>query len=156
MSDWADILAELRSQLSDFAVEANTLFSTQEKSSTRVISLDETRKRLFGLTSDQREMLQQAVECCEFGVYRAAHVMAWSAFVDLLERKLNSDSLAKVHTKRPNWAKFGTVDELRENVPEHQLIEVAREVGLLSKAETKSVFGLLAKRNECAHPSGFG
>jgi hypothetical protein len=155
MSDWSDVLSNFRSRVTDFAVEANTLFSGQETSKARVISLGQTRRRLSGFSSQQGEMLDQAVQCCEFGVYRAAHVMAWSAFVDLLEQKLGSDGLVKVHAAKPNWAKFQSVDELRENVPEHQLIEVGRELGLYGKTEMKSLQGLLAKRNECAHPSGY-
>ena len=73
----------------------------------------------------------------------------------MIEEKLASDGLVKVHDARLSWAKYSTTDELRENVPEHQLVEVARDVKLISKAEAKSILGLLAKRNECAHPTGF-
>jgi hypothetical protein len=48
-----------------------------------------------------------------------------------------------------------TVEDLRENIVEHQLLEAARDLGLLSKAATKALLGLLSKRNECAHPSGY-
>lgn len=81
--------------------------------------------------------------------------MAWAVLIDMIEQKLASDGLMKVHAARPSWGKFATIDELRENVHEHQFIEVAREVKLISKTEAKSLLGLLAKRNECAHPSGF-
>jgi hypothetical protein len=34
-------------------------------------------------------------------------------------------------------------------------LEAARDLGLLSKAASKALLGLLSKRNECAHPSGY-
>ena len=38
---------------------------------------------------------------------------------------------------------------------EHQLIEIARDVKVVNKAEQKALHGLLSKRNECAHPTGY-
>ena len=81
--------------------------------------------------------------------------MAWAALIDMIEEKLASDGLVKVRAARPSWAKYSTIDELRENFPEHQFVEVAGDEKLISKAEAKSILGLLAKRNECAHPTGF-
>jgi hypothetical protein len=87
-------------------------------------------------------------------LYRAAHVMAWAAFMDFLEEKLASDGLVKLRSLRAAW-KASSVDELRENVVEHQLIDAARDLGLLGKTESKALQGLLSKRNECAHPSDY-
>lgn len=47
------------------------------------------------------------------------------------------------------------MEELREKYPEHQIVEVTRDVGLCQENETKALLGLLNKRNECAHPSEF-
>ena len=81
--------------------------------------------------------------------------MAWAAFIDFIESILESDNFKKVHLARPNWSKFKTIEILKENISEYQIIEVAKDTGLLSKAETKSLLGLLSKRNECAHPTTF-
>jgi hypothetical protein len=81
--------------------------------------------------------------------------MAWAGFVDFLEEKLASDALRAVHRARPSWKRYQTLEELREHVPESQLIDAARELGLLSKSAAKTIQGMLSKRNECAHPSGF-
>jgi hypothetical protein len=81
--------------------------------------------------------------------------MGWAAFMDFLEEKLASDGLTKVHLARPAWAKWPTMDDIRENISEHQIIEAARDVKLLNKAETKALIGSLSRRNECAHPSGY-
>ena len=81
--------------------------------------------------------------------------MAWAAFMDFLERKLASDGLKKIRDVRPGWSRHQSIEELREEVTEHALIEAARDAGLIRKSEMKSLHGLLAKRNECAHPSGY-
>ncbi len=138
-----------------FEKEAHQILSRHESSKSRVISLDQTRKQLVGLSLQQDELFLQALACIEGGIYRAAHVMGWAAFMDFLEQKLASDGLVKVKSVRPAWIKYATIDEIRENFPEYQLIEAARDVKLLSKSETKTILGLLSKRNECAHPSNY-
>ena len=45
--------------------------------------------------------------------------------------------------------------EMREYVPERQLVEVTQAVGLCTKNEAKALVGLLDRRNECAHPSAY-
>jgi hypothetical protein len=81
--------------------------------------------------------------------------MAWAAFVDFLEQKLASDGLVKVKYQRQDWAKYSSIEEIREYASEYDLIKVARDVGLLSKGEMKTFHGLLSTRNECAHPSSY-
>ncbi|MDH5696591.1 MAG: hypothetical protein OEZ00_08365, partial [Dehalococcoidia bacterium] len=62
--------------------------------------------------------------------------------------------LAKIKAARPKWS-ISSIEDLREQATEHQLIEVCRKVKLLSKNEEKALLGLLNKRNECAHPSNY-
>ena len=100
-------------------------------------------------------MFSEAIGCIEKGFYRSAIVMAWAAFIDLIENILNSDGLHKVHIARPKWTKFKNIESLKENISEYQIIEVARDTSLLTKAECKTLHGLLSKRNECAHPTKF-
>ncbi|MDD5473899.1 MAG: hypothetical protein PHU34_07090 [Candidatus Methanoperedens sp.] len=138
-----------------FEKDAHQILSKHESSKSRVISLDQTRRFLVGLSLQQDELFQQSLACIEDEIYRAAHVMGWAAFMDFLEQKLASDGLTKLKSVRPAWNKFTTIEEIRENLPEYQLIEVARDVKLLSKSETKIILGLLSKRNECAHPSNY-
>jgi hypothetical protein len=139
-----------------FASVAHEQFATHETSGTsRVVSLSQTRKDLAALSLLQESLLTDALRCVELGLHRAAHVMAWAAFMDLIEERMASDGLKAVRVARPAWSKYKTVEELRENVVEYQLLEAARDIGLLSKNATKSLLGLLSKRNECAHPSGY-
>lgn len=147
MEDW------LR-RVKAFEREAHVVLSVHESAQSRVVLLEDTYRRLGKLSLRQDELLRQALRCVENSLFRAAHVMAWAGFMDFLEEKIASDDLKKLRTIRPSW-KAATVEELRENVVEYQLIEAARDLGLCTKTEAKGVQGLLNKRNECAHPSDY-
>jgi hypothetical protein len=137
-----------------FEAESHRLLGLHESSPSRTIILKQTYEQLSGLSLKQDDLLRQALRCIEGSLFRAAHVMGWAAFADFLEQKLAEDGLAAVKTARPKW-KSSSIEELREEIPEAQLIDVAREIGLCRKNEAKALHGLLNKRNECAHPSEF-
>lgn len=136
-----------------FRDEAHSILERHENSPSRIISLEDARRQVVGLSLYQEGLFDEAINCVEKGCFRAAHVMAWAAFMDYLVNKLASDGLKKVKAVKSGWSRFRDVEELREHIVEHQLIDAAKDVGLLSKAEKKTLHGLLAKRNECAHPS---
>lgn len=136
-----------------FRDEAHSILARYESTPSRIISLADTRRQVADLSLYQKALFDEAIECVEKGCFRAAHVMAWAAFMDYLERKIASDGLKKVKAVKSAWSKFKNVEDLREHIAEYQLIDAAKDVGLLSKTETKTLHGLLSKRNECAHPS---
>jgi len=138
-----------------FEVAAHAVFSSFDSSPSRVIELVEARKQLTILSLKQDDLMREALRAVEVDLLRPAIVMAWAAFMDFLEDKLASDNLAAVHAKRAAWAKHKSIDDLKENVSENQLIEVAKDVKVITKAEMKALHGLLSKRNECAHPTGY-
>ena len=149
------MLESLLRRLREFEREAHAILSVHETSSnSRVVLLEKSYRDLGALTLRQDELFRQSLRCIESELFRAAHVMAWAGFMDFLEEKLASDRLKRLRKLRPNW-KASSVEELRENTPEYQLIEVARELGLCTKTEMKALHGLLNKRNECAHPSDY-
>lgn len=137
-----------------FEREAHTILAVHEAAPSRLVLLEDTYRRLTALTLRQDDLLRQALRCVENELYRAAHVMAWAAFMDFLEEKVATDGLVKLKALHPTW-KASSVDELREHVVEHQLIDAARDLGLFGKTEAKALQGLLSKRNECAHPSDY-
>jgi len=150
-----DVLRNLQRRATAFEQEAHTILARHETSPSRVISIERTRDALRGLSLQQDALFEQALMCTQHGIYRAAHVVGWAAFMGFLEEKLASDGLARVKAERPKWGAHASMDELREAVPEQQLVEVAQAVKLLRKSEAKILLGLLAKRNECAHPTGY-
>lgn len=147
-------LSDLLGRIRAFEREAHGILAVHEAAPSRLVLLEDTYKKLGALALSQDDLLRQALRCIENELYRAAHVMAWAAFMDFLEEKLASDGLVRVRALRPAW-KASSVEELRDNVIEYQLLEVARDLGLCGKTEAKALQGLLSKRNECAHPSAY-
>lgn len=137
-----------------FEAEAHAVFSPHETSSSRVVILSETYEALGLLAIPQDDLMRQALRCVENGLYRAAHVMAWAAFIDYYENKLAADGLKALSAEYPKWP-TSSLEDLRESISEFQLIEAGRKVGVLTKNDVKALHGLLNKRNECAHPSDY-
>jgi hypothetical protein len=137
-----------------FAEDAAKILGSHETSAERLITLDASYADLDELSVQQDDLFRQALRCVEHGLFRAAHVMAWAAFMDFLEEKLSSDGLVKLRALRPAW-KGSTMEEMREYVAEHQLIEATQPLGLCTKNQMKALHGLLHRRNECAHPSSY-
>jgi hypothetical protein len=139
----------------NFRDTARAIFSKYETSTARVITLSSSYSLLAKLSIRQEDLFRQSLRCIENDLYRAAHVLAWAAFIDFYEEKLSTKNFKKLHAAYPTWSQYKTVDDLRENVAEYQLIESGRKLRLLTKNETKALQGLLNKRNECAHPSNY-
>ena len=141
-------------QVQDFKQEAHLILGTHETSKSRVILLEDTYNQLGKLSLKQDELFRQALRCVENSLFRASHVMAWAGFIDYLTEKLSSNQFAKLKVVRPNW-KYTTIDELREKYTEFDIIEACKDAGLCTRGEKRILQGLLSKRNECAHPSGY-
>src|SRR5688572_15747890 len=97
-----------------FEAEAHKILAGHESAPSRTIILHKTYERLNGLSLKQDDLFRQALRCLEEGLYRAAHVMAWAAFMDFFEEKISEDGLVKIHTNYPSWSVHKTLDELRE------------------------------------------
>ncbi len=108
----------------------------------------------MALSASQEVLLDEALLCIRTGVYRAAFVAAWAAFMDALEDKLVSDGGRRLCLEYPDWGTCGSADALREAKPEHQIIEAGRKLGLYTKATMKTLHGHLSSRNDCAHAGG--
>lgn len=145
---------ELYQKVQAFEKEAHKILGRHETAPSRIILLGETYTKLSGLSLQQDELFRQALRCIENGLFRAAHVMAWAGFMDLLEEKLALDGFKKLKSVRPKWS-VACIEDLREHIPEYQLIESCQDMGLCTKKEKKALLGLLNKRNECAHPGDY-
>ena len=141
--------------LQAFQKEAHEILAKYGSPSARVVTLHELRASLRGLSLRQDDLFEQAIKCAENELFYAAHVMSWVAFIDFLQQKLASDKLVAVHAARPKWYRWKTIEELRENVRDYQLVEVAKDLALVTKNDMKSLHGQLARRNDCAHPSSY-
>ena len=149
-----EILQDLLSRVHAFENEAHLILARHEAAVSRVITLEDTYRTLTGLSLRQDELFREALKCVENRLFKAAHVMVWAGFMDYLEEKMMSKYLAEIKAARPKWS-ISSIEDLREQATEYQLIEVCRKVKLLTKNEEKALLGLLNKRNECAHPSNY-
>jgi hypothetical protein len=149
------MIEQFLSRVNNFRNEARLILAHHETSPERIITLSTSYAKLHTLSLKQDELFRQSLRCVENSLFRAAHVLAWAGFVDFYEEKIASKKFRKLHTAYPAWSKYKTLDDLRENVAEYQLIESGKTIGLLSKNEMKALHGLLNKRNECAHPSNY-
>jgi hypothetical protein len=150
-----DFYNQTQEKVKKFEKDAHKIFSRFELSKSRVISLEDSKRKLSNLSIHQEQLLKDSIFCVECGINRPAYVMAWAAFIDFYEEKISSDSLVKIRQARSNWSKFKNIEELREGIAEYQLIDVGKDIGFLTKHEVSVLKANLTKRNNCAHPSDF-
>jgi hypothetical protein len=141
-------------RINSFLDDAHKILSVHEAAPSRTVLLDRTYKELQELSLEQDELLRQALRCIENNLYRASHILGWTALMDLIESILASDDFKKLKTVRPKWNTY-SLDELREEVSEFQIIEACKDLKLINKSEMRVLQGFLSKRNLCAHPSNF-
>lgn len=149
-----EILQDLLTRAHAFENRAHRILAKHEAAVSRVITVEDTYRTLTGLSLQQEILFREAIRCVENQLFKAAHVMAWAGFIDCLEDRIIAEYLKDVKAVRPKWS-ASSKEDLREQVTEHQLILVCREVRLLIKNEEKAFLGLLNTRNECAHPSSY-
>lgn len=144
---------EILERIAIFQRVSKATLARVETSPARLITVEQSYSRIAGLSIKQDDLFRQALRCIENGLFRAAHVMAWAAFIDFFHNKLAEDGFRKLKAARPNW-KITIPEDLREQSDFH-LIEGAKDIGFLTKTEQKALQGLLNRRNECAHPEDF-
>lgn len=132
--------------------EAHKILAAHEASRSRVIHLGSLLNHLSGAPIDIQEYFKESIRCLETGCIRAGMVMAWCGFFEIFSMSLIDAREADIRTKRAAW-KFKDLAELKENVAEAQIIDVAKEVGHIGKARLRILQGHLATRNQCAHPT---
>ena len=121
------VVRTLQAKARAFESEAHHVLAGHETSSSRSIELEETYRKLGGLSLTQDELFRQALRCLEERLYRAAHVMAWAGFIDLVTQTMIEDHRDQLRRARPEW-KFSDVEDLRENYAEYQLLDAARDL----------------------------
>jgi len=148
------LLEDVVHRINSFVAEAHRILAVHEAAPSRTVLLDDTYKELRQLSLQQDELLRQALRCVENKLYRASHILAWTALVDLIQNVLSSDGFRKLNAVKTHW-KITSLEQLQDEINEFQLIEACKDVKLVSKTETRILQGFLSKRNLCAHPSDF-
>ena len=138
-----------------FERDAHRILATHEGSKSRTITLEQTYEQLATLTVKQDRLLKQSLECIEYGLYRAAYVLAWAALMDFLEEKLAKDNFVGLKKVREKWKGVHSLDNLRENHSDYQIIGALQALDFCTENEEKALKALLTQRNESAHPSDY-
>lgn len=144
MTEKSDILGKVLESIERCKEESIKVLSKLENSKTRIITIEETYKQVRGLNVKQEDIIKESLRCIENGLFRAAHVLAWSGFIDYLG--------TLVVDLKPEI--MGS-ENLREQFSDYKIIEQAVKLGIVNKLTARSLYALLTKRNECAHPSEF-
>ena len=146
-------------EVADWAANAQAdlsrVLAKHETSTHRVMTVTESYEKLAKLNIKQEMLFREALQCAEHGLYRSAHVTSFAALMDFLHEWIAADAqrLALIQANYPAWNIKGAAD-LREQ-KDHTLFEVLKKQGLITNSLMKALQGLLAKRNECAHPEDY-
>lgn len=133
--------------------DARQVLARHESAPDRVLTLEQSYKALDQLSVPQDEVFREALRAVEFGLYRAAHVLAWAGFMDWLHGWLWENHRESLLARRSNW-NLQAAEDLRDQI-DWRVIDAGRDAHAYKKAMTGALHGLLNKRNECAHPSDY-
>ena len=146
------LLSKWLSRVNTAKNEAHKILSFHEQSLSRVIILEDLLKKLNGLPVDVQDYFREATTCLEQNLLRAAIVLSWSGFFHVFIEDIYINHEADLRHARPKWA-FTDLPELKENFVEFQLLEAAKAIKVIGKAELRVYQGQLSERNLCAHPT---
>lgn len=132
--------------------ESHAVLSLHEGAISRVVVLEDVLKQLSGLPVDIQDYFREAVACLEQGLFRAGVVMSWAGYFAVFSETLYTRHETAIRANRPKWV-FKSLDELKELVPEGQILDVAKDVGFVTKSHLRVLQGQLATRNRSAHPT---
>lgn len=145
VADWAATVQD----------DLTKLLAKRETSTHRVMTLTESYEKLAKLNLKQDALFREALQGAEHGLYRSAHVTAYAALVDFVHEWVAGDParLSAIQTNYPTWNITEAAD-FREQ-KDFAVFEVMKKQGLIKNPMMKALHGLLAKRNECAHPGDY-
>lgn len=140
--------------IDQFESEAHAILGTTDSATrSRVYTVDQFLMKLEGLSIQQQTLFREALFCVQYGLFRAAHITAWQAFIDYYYDYIIAGHLTIVQNNYPKWG-VNTKDDLLE-LKDFQIIEAGQKLRIFNKREARTLYAMLAKRNDCAHPSGY-
>lgn len=132
--------------------DAHEILAIHEASPSRVVLLEDLIKLLSGTPIDVQDYFKESIKCLEQELFRAAIVMSWAGHFHVYSEVIFTRHEDEIKLLRPKW-NFTDVNELKENYPEAQILDVAKEVKFTTKAKLRILQGQLSTRNQCAHPT---
>lgn len=103
-----------------------------------------------------RTFVEEAIECLEAGLYRAAVVLSWVGALSLLQEHVVagrlSDFNAEALRRDAKWRTAKTTDDL-SRMKEADFLHVLESISVLGKSVKQELEGCLKFRNGCGHPN---
>lgn len=110
-----------------------------------------------------RPYLEEALSCYQYGLYRAATLMVWSAVVQHLYSVAGAHSGGIRAFETANEARFGTMKKYRQikkqddflYLGEKDFIQLGEDAGMFNRNARELLHERLKLRNLCGHPTGY-
>src|SRR5215204_6499012 len=116
------MLDQITKRAVSFEKAAHKLLSMHEGAASRIVDARKSLARVTALSIKQEDMLKQAVRCIEVEVFRAAHVLAFAAFIDYLHEIAERDAFSALNAAREKWSVV-SVEDIRERISDYSFIE---------------------------------
>lgn len=125
-------------------------------SRTRKVATD-LRQRLSSLASpNTKSFVEEAVECLEAGLYRAAIVFSWIGAVAVMQEYVVSNHLfafnAEGARRDPKYRPAKTTDDLGR-IKEYDFLQILAAISVIGNNVKQELEAALKLRNGCGHPN---
>lgn len=103
-----------------------------------------------------REFLEEAIECLENGLLRAAVVLTWVGAVSVLHKEVVSSHLSEFNgeasRRDSKWRPAKNADDLGR-MKEIDFLNILERLSIIGKNVKQELEGCLRLRNSCGHPN---
>lgn len=106
--------------------------------------------------SETKRFLEEAIECFEHGLLRAAVVLSWVGAVSVLHKHVVSSHLSTFNTEAKRrdakWKLAKNADDLGR-MKEMDFLTMLEAISVIGKNVKQELEGCLRLRNSCGHPN---
>lgn len=153
-------------QAKEFAVRAAKWVEVQQNSygaskrAERVPEVSELRQRLLALGIKDLDYFGEGLDCIQYAhAPRAAIVLAWTGFIDLLQLKFERDSFNQLngilkmefHGVHKKLGQIKRREQLIDSFDDALLLQAAKKLSWLGKHAFTQLDAMRDERNNCAH-----
>ena len=130
------------------------------KRAERVPEVNELRREIRSMGVYELKYFEEGLDCIEYAhAARAAIVMGWTGFIDLLQnriakdnyRELNAILKLRFHGIYKKCSSIKDRDDLIKHFDDALLLEAGRKIGLFQGHVFKQLDAMRDERNNCAH-----
>jgi hypothetical protein len=126
----------------------------------RVPEVNELRREIEAMNVPELSYFDEGLDCIAYAqASRAAIVMGWTGFIDLLQKKIAGDGFVAlngilkvefpgVHRKAKQ---VGSTDELAKYFDDSLLLQAGKKLGIFKKHVHTQLDAMRDERNNCAH-----